>query len=127
MASELLPELALIPAGDFLMGSADAEDDERPVRRVHVDEFLLSVRPVTNADYARFVRDTSHRAPAIYDLPVVVTAGGGEREQAFRAAGQPYVWLEDEPVPDRLHHPVALVRWEDAVAYCTWLSSQTGR
>ena len=30
------PNLARIPAGDFLMGAADAEADERPVHRVTV-------------------------------------------------------------------------------------------
>ena len=39
-------ELALIPAGEFLMGSEDAEEDERPVHRVHVDDFFLGVQPV---------------------------------------------------------------------------------
>ena len=53
MASDLSPELVLIPAGEFLMGSEDAEEDERPLHRVHVDDFLLSVQPVTNADYSR--------------------------------------------------------------------------
>jgi formylglycine-generating enzyme len=109
------------------MGSADGEDDERPPRRVYIDEFLISTKPVTNAEYAAFVQHTGHRAPAIYDLPIVVTAGGRERERTFRASGQPYVWLEATPAPDRLHHPVTLVRWEDAVAYCEWLASSTGR
>jgi hypothetical protein len=29
MASDLVPELALISSGEFLMGSDDAEDDEK--------------------------------------------------------------------------------------------------
>ena len=41
MASDLAPELALIPAGEFLMGSEDAEEDERPLHRVHIDDFFL--------------------------------------------------------------------------------------
>ena len=127
MPSDLLPELVVIPAGEFVMGTADGEDDERPPRRVYLDEFLISTKPVTNEEYWAFVRETGHRAPAIYDLPLVVTAGGRERERAFRAAGQPYVWLEAEPAPDRLQHPVTLVRWDDAVAYCNWVSNTTGR
>ena len=72
MTNDLAPELALIPSGEFLMGSEEAEDDERPIHRVHVDDFHLGVQPVTQAEYARFVRDTGHRAPAIYELPLVV-------------------------------------------------------
>jgi formylglycine-generating enzyme required for sulfatase activity len=126
-ANELLPELALIPGGEFVMGSLDGDPDERPPHVVQVDEFLLSVRPVSNSEYARFVRATNQRPPAIYDLPLVVTAGGRERERVFRATGQPYIWLEGEPEADRALHPVTLVRWEDAVAYCAWLSAETGR
>ena len=127
MTSDLAPELALIPAGDFLMGSEDAEEDERPVHRVHVDDFLLGVQPVTNAEYAKFVRDTGHRAPAIYELPLVVKAGGAERERAFRHAGGAHVWAQGHPAPERGDHPVTLVRYDDAVAYCAWLSATIGR
>jgi formylglycine-generating enzyme required for sulfatase activity len=127
MPDDLLPELALIPSGDFMMGADDAGEDQRPVHRVHLDDFLMATRPVTQLEYERFVRDTGHRAPAIYELPLVVTAGGAEREHAFRSTGQPYVWLDSEAPRDRLDHPVTLVRLEDAVAYCAWLSGATGR
>jgi formylglycine-generating enzyme required for sulfatase activity len=123
----LLPDLALIPAGEFVMGSDDGEHDERPPHRVQLDEFLMSVRPITNAEFARFVRETNQRPPAIYDLPLVVTAGGRERERVFRAAGQPYIWQDGEPAEDLALHPVTLVRWDDAAAYCAWLSAETGR
>lgn len=126
-SADLLPEFARIPAGNFMMGSDDAEEDERPPHLVHVDEFLIGVYPVTNAEYARFVRETGHRSPAIYELPLVVTAGTNDREQTFRNAGQPYIWTESQPPRDRLDHPVTLVRWDDAVAYCAWLAGATGR
>jgi formylglycine-generating enzyme required for sulfatase activity len=127
MLPDLLPELALIPSGEFQMGSDGAADDERPVHRVHLDAFRIAVHPVTQLEYARFVRETGHRAPAIYELPIVVTAGGRDRESAFRTAGQPYVWVDSTAPHNRLDHPVTLVRWEDAVAYCTWLSAASGR
>ena len=127
MTADLQPELSRIPAGEFLMGSDRGDDDERPAHRVRVAEFLMAVEPVTNAQYARFVRATSRRPPAIDELPVVVTAGGAERERAFRVTGQPYVWAGPEPPLGRHDHPVTLVRWDDAVAYCEWLSAETGR
>ena len=127
MPSDLVPELALIPAGEFLMGSEDAEEDERPVHRVHLDDFFLAVQPVTNREYARFVSETGHRSPAIYELPVVVKAGGEDRERTFRTVGTPYVWENGHPSSDRADHPVTLVRYDDAVAYCAWLSASTGK
>src|SRR5208282_2820174 len=45
------PALVRIPAGWFLMGCATGQDNEKPVHRVWVDEFLLASRQVTNADY----------------------------------------------------------------------------
>ena len=39
----------------------------------------------------------------------------------------PYAWRDAEPPRERLDHPVTLVRWDDAVAYCAWLSSASGR
>ncbi len=127
MPDDLLPEMVLIPAGELLMGSDEGEEDERPAHAVELADFLIGVQPVTNAEYARFVRDTGHRPPAIYELPLVVTAGGLDREKAFRTLGQSYIWPESEPAADRLDHPVTLVRWEDAVTYCAWLGALTRR
>ena len=127
MHAELIPETVVIPAGDFLMGSDEGEADERPVHRAHVDDFAIGVQPVTNAEYARFVRETDHRVPAVYELPLVVTAGGGDREDLFRRTSSPYAWRHAEPPRERLDHPVTLVRWEDAMKYCEWLTAITGR
>jgi formylglycine-generating enzyme required for sulfatase activity len=127
MTAHLMPDLLLVPAGDFLMGAPDGEEDERPVHPVHLDDFLIGVQPVTHAEYAHFVRDTGHRVPAVYELPLLVTAGGDERERDFRSMARPYTWSGFDPPADRADHPVTLVRYDDATAYCTWLSATTGR
>jgi formylglycine-generating enzyme required for sulfatase activity len=127
MDPELTPEMVSIPAGEFLMGSDDGEGDERPGHRVLLDEFLIGVQPVTHVEYLRFVRETGHRPPAIYELPLVVTAGAVEREEAFRRVSGPYAWRNSEPPRERLDHPVTLVRRDDAVAYCAWLTSTSRR
>jgi len=41
------------------MGCDSGQDNEKPVHRVWVDEFLLAACQVTNDDYGRFLRDTS--------------------------------------------------------------------
>ena len=48
----MTPSFARVPAGAFLMGSETGQDDERPVHRVHVDAFELSIYPVTRGEYA---------------------------------------------------------------------------
>jgi formylglycine-generating enzyme required for sulfatase activity len=52
------PKLVSIPAGWFLMGSEDGQDNERPVHRVWVDDFRLGECQVTNAEYTCFVHAT---------------------------------------------------------------------
>jgi formylglycine-generating enzyme required for sulfatase activity len=81
-----------IPGGAFLMGSETGQEDERPIHRVHVDAFQLSVFPVTRLEYAPFLIATGHDRPR--DWHVAQFDG------------------------DDL--PVVGVSWHDAVAYCAW-------
>jgi formylglycine-generating enzyme len=120
-----LPDLARIPAGDFLMGSADAEADERPVHRVSIREFFIGRFPVTNDEYARYIEATGRPAPALRDLPLIATGG---RDVIFRELAAPYVWQADgTPPAGRGGHPVVLTSFDDATAYCAWLSEATDR
>lgn len=105
------------------MGAADAEEDERPIHRVYVSEFFISRFPVTQDDYARFIRATGYPAPAVRNLPLI--AGG--REAHFKELAAPYVWENAEPPAGHGSHPVVLVRYDDAVAYCQWLSETLTR
>lgn len=62
-------ELVRVPAGEFLMGSDPAKDkeadaDEQSQHRVHVSEFHIGKYPLTNAQYAAFVRAMKRGAPA---------------------------------------------------------------
>jgi len=81
-----------VPGGAFLMGSEDGQDDERPVHRVHLDAFDVSVFPVTRGEYGIFLAATGHDRPRDWHLP------------AFAS--------------DDL--PVVGVSWHDAIAYCAW-------
>ncbi len=98
------PETVLIPAGPFLMGSADPSlpAAEQPQHTVHLPDFRIGKYPVTVRQYAAFIKDKK-------DQPA------------------PQGWFNREPPADRLDHPVSNVSWLDALAYCAWLSGQTGR
>jgi formylglycine-generating enzyme required for sulfatase activity len=106
------------------MGAADAADDERPVHRVHVNEFFIGRFPVTCDEYARFVRATGHPPPAVRALPLI-TAGG--REAIFKELALPYVWNQNDPPQGHGSHPVVLVTRGDGAAYCRWLSETSDR
>jgi len=88
-----------VPEGWFLMGSESGQDCERPVHRVWVDSFQLSATQVTNSEYERYLRATSAQPPPFWS----------------------------DPNFSHPQQPVAGVSWFEAIRYCEWLSSQTGR
>lgn len=124
MAEDPLPRMMRIPSGEFVMGADDGDGDEKPAHKVHVDEFHIGVSPVTNDEYERFVEESGYDPPSLRELPVMVTA---QREHEFRALAAPYVWNDRRPPRGRGDHPVTLVRYDDALEYCAWLSARTGK
>jgi formylglycine-generating enzyme required for sulfatase activity len=121
MFAEEVPQFVHVPEGEFTMGAVDGEEDERPPRRVSLDGFHISAHAVTNAQYAEFVRATGYPAPEVRDLPQVVTP---DIEPAFRELSMPYAWRGGLLPAKRADHPVVLLRYADAVAYCDWLSER---
>jgi formylglycine-generating enzyme required for sulfatase activity len=115
-----LPDIAWcqVPAGSFVMGSRDdslvLSGKETPQREVELPAFRIGLYPVTNAQYAAFVRD------------------GGYTEKwrkCWTNAG--WDWKGDRSGPETFggvldlpNHPVVGVSWYEAAAFCNWL---TGR
>jgi len=102
------PEVVRVPAGEFVMGNDKGLKDGRPAHSVFVDEFEISRGEVTNRLYKRFI-DATHR-PAPHGIGVAA----------------PYSWEGNTYHAGQDDRPVVLVSWEDAVAFCRWLSEQTG-
>ena len=105
------------------MGASDAEADERPVHRVYVREFQIGRFPVTQDDYARFIHATGHPPPQVRTLPLIASGS----DEVFRGLARAYEWRDGEPPAGHGMHPVVLVGYEDAVAYCRWLSGVIGQ
>jgi len=118
------PALVRIPTGPFVMGSTDGGEDERPEHEVTIEAFCIGVTPVTHGEYAAFVRATGARAPGVFDVPAIVREGAADD---FRRAAAPYAWTGHAPPAGLEQHPVVLVSWDDAVAYCAWLADTMGR
>lgn len=124
MADESLLQVARIAAGEFVMGAEDGDEDERPPHRAYLDEFCIGTYPVTNGEYAQFVRETGHPSPAFRGLPLMVSSA---LEAEFMTLAAPYAWNNGTPPEGRERHPVTLVGYEDAAAYCGWLAGKTSK
>lgn len=90
---------------------------ELPRREVTLAGFCIDRTLVTQEEYARFVTQTGHRAPAI--------SPEAYRRQGFlvhdyEGEVRPYVWSGRAPPPRLRDHPVVLVSAHDAEAYCRW-------
>jgi formylglycine-generating enzyme required for sulfatase activity len=59
------PSMLKIEGGDFTMGRRLAlpDEDDGPVHKVHVQDFLIGATEVTYDEYDRFVRATGRRSP----------------------------------------------------------------
>ncbi len=104
------------------MGSSEGDEDERPVHRVTVAGFLIARFPVTNGEYARFVRATGHPPPAVRELPLVANGN----DVLFREFAAAFEWDGITPPIGRGDHPVVLVTFDDAAAYCRWIAREIG-
>lgn len=97
-ATVILPELVTLAGGTFVMGNEAGRKDEQPAHVVRVGPFRAARSPVTNAEYAVFVEATGEARPPWAD------------DERFNEPGQPAVG----------------VNWFEAIAYCEWLTGETG-
>ena len=101
--------MVLIPAGEFEMGSNDAEarNREQPVRKVYVDAFYMDETEVTNLQFKEFLLENPRwqkdRADAQF-------AGGSYL----------HLWNRNNYPNGKANHPVVYVSWYAAMAYAEW-------
>jgi sulfatase modifying factor 1 len=130
------PEMIVIPAGDFVMGSSAAEKswaathggsrgsvaDEAPQHTVSIRSFALAKYDVTRDEYSDFVRETAYPAGDGCQISPAVNgfdgtnpskqADGSWRNPGFAQSGR---------------DPVICVSWNDALAYIAWLNKKVSR
>ena len=99
-------DLVLIPPGEYLIGDVNGSADEYPPAKVRIAKaFYMSRAEISNSQFREF--DNSHDSRTI-DIYAKDHTGPG-------------------PSVDQPLQPVVRVSWEDAMAYCAWLSRATGR
>lgn len=104
---ELSLDFVLIPPGEFIFGSDSGYPNEAPARKVTIEKaFYMGKFEISNAQYAVF--DPDH--------------------DSGLETGEGYQFGDDErgfPL-NRPEQPVVRISWNQAVAFCEWLSARTG-
>jgi formylglycine-generating enzyme required for sulfatase activity len=121
-----LPDMVLVQGGSFRMGSeeGDAESDEKPVHKVELSDFYLHRYEVTVQEFGQFIAATGYQTDADKDGGSYAWDGSAWKKKAgvnWKCGADGKV----RPAAEQ-NHPVIHVSWNDAVAYCNWLSGQHG-
>jgi formylglycine-generating enzyme required for sulfatase activity len=102
-------EMVVILAGEFLMGSsdADANDSEKPVHPVYLDAFYMDKYPVTNEQYKVFL----DACPQWQKDTIRIDYHNGNYLRT---------WHRNNYPKGAANHPVVNVSWYAAMAYAQW-------
>jgi formylglycine-generating enzyme required for sulfatase activity len=107
--------MVYIPAGQFIMGS-DEYDKERPVHKIYLDGYWMGKTEVTVKQYMQFVDSTDSHYPAWLEM-----GNSGNIKTGYKDL---YKKLGAALTGD--NYPIVGVSWNDAAAYCEWLSKKSG-
>jgi len=119
------PDMVVVPAGSFMMGSASGEDERVQVPRRYRGRteprhevtiptpFAIGRNEVRRVDFARFIQATGRNVQGCW----VLSRRGWllRTDLSWRNPG----------FPQSPEDPVVCVSWDDAHAYTYWLSAQT--
>lgn len=92
-------EMVLVSAGNFIMGSYDGNDDEKPEHTIYLDAYYIDKYEVTNAQYKTCVDSGECEPPK--------QAGSARRSNYYGNT-------------EFDNYPVIYVDWNMARTYCEW-------
>jgi formylglycine-generating enzyme required for sulfatase activity len=87
--------MALVPAGEYVMGDDTHQPNERPAHKVTLPDFYIDKLEVTNAQYKKFCDATGRAFPT-------------------------NPWWDNQYFQNNPDSPVVGVNWHDASAYARW-------
>lgn len=118
-------ETVFIEGGTFEMGDTCCYNNRRPVHTVTISDFNIGVYEATVSQFARFIVATNYITDAEKGNGSIILIGKDWLESdtvnwRHNTKGERYMDLENND------HPVIHVSWNDAIAFCNWLSEETG-
>jgi formylglycine-generating enzyme len=128
-------KLVLIPAGEFYMGSTpmeigrvrrsdptfkkEWEQEEQPQHHVRISRpFFIAAHEVTKGEFAQFVRATGYQTDAKRDGK----GGCGFDSVTGEFKQDPVYDWQNTGFPQTDRDPVVNISWNDAVAFCDWMT-----
>ena len=118
------PEMVVIPAGSFMMGSPENEvghyPEEGPQRKVNIKQFAAGKFDITKEQWAAFVKETNKPATGGCSWAFLPGDTGKPWEPNPSASWNHLGFMQDSS------HPVVCITWYDAQDYVSWLSKKTG-
>jgi formylglycine-generating enzyme len=138
-------KLVLIPAGEFMMGSSESQEDiaaffnnaygvavhkasdfngELPQHRVRITKpFYLGMYDITRQQFKKFIDESKYKTDAEKSNKGALGFNPAKQNMEL---GKDYSW-QDPGFDQKDDHPVVLVSWNDAMAFCRWLSKKENR
>ena len=139
-----LDNMIKLDGGRFLMGTEDDEgfpaDGEGPIREVTIDPFYIDRYPVTNTQFAEFIKATGYRTEAEQFGWSFVFQGHIPKDRFTEIVDTTVPslnwwckvngadWQHPEgphaSIANRLTTPVVHISHSDALAYCRWANKR---
>ncbi len=129
--SSLDINMVYVEGGTFLMGTNKdkyREIDEENVHLVKLDDFYIGKTEITIAQFAKFVEETNYKT----DAEIKGRSYIWDDEKALMVEKENVNWRCNElgeliNENDYSYYPVVYISWQDATAFCNWLSEKTGK